>query len=75
MTKDAIHDHNSAAPGLHFVLPSSFCGVPHIFLDMTIYRKEPRGADKFSRANLLLNAEGTNSYRQAVVTSFTPTYI
>ena len=95
MKKDAIHGHNSVAPELHFVLSSSFYGVPYVFLcflmffffffllwcssrfpllldvfffffflGMTIYRKELRGVDKFTHANLLLNLEGTNSPRR-----------
>jgi len=69
MTKDAIHGHNSAVSGLHFPLSSSSSSslASHEFsllwiiffnsLNMTIYRKEPRGVEKFAQASWLLMDE------------------
>ena len=66
MTKEAIHSHNSAAPlfifsfftlSLCFSLILYHLGFFFNFLNMAIYRKEPRGAEKFAQASWLLMTE------------------
>ena len=82
MTKDAIHGHNSASPGLHFPLSSSFLQLLTfslcIWMSLSasniwlfIEKSQQVQANSPRRAvahldELLLNDEGADSLRRAV---------